>query len=70
MNTNYNYGLNDELVVLSRKKFGKNVLTNKKKKTFIKLIIESLGDPIIKILIIALFIKIIFYFKNLIYLKQ
>lgn len=64
MNTNYNYGLNDELVVLSRKKFGKNVLTNKKKKTFIKLIIESLGDPIIKILIIALFIKIIFLFQE------
>ena len=33
------------------KKYGNNKITNKKEDTFIKLFIESLGDPIIKILL-------------------
>ena len=48
MNTN---GLNNEEVVTNRKKYGNNRITNKKEDTFIKLFIESLGDPIIKILL-------------------
>ena len=57
-------GLNDEEVILSRKNNGTNEILKVKKDSFIKLLIESLGDPIIKILLIALAIKTIFLFKN------
>ncbi|MBE6147999.1 MAG: calcium-translocating P-type ATPase, PMCA-type [Firmicutes bacterium] len=57
-------GLTDEQVVESRNKFGSNEISKKKSNSFIKLLIESLGDPIIKILLIALAIKIVFLFKN------
>lgn len=57
-------GLSDNEVVKSRKKYGSNALTEVKKKTFFKLFLESLGDPIIKILLIALAIKVVFLFKD------
>ena len=57
-------GLNDEEVKKSRIKNGSNKIDNKKSNTFLKLLIESLGDPIIKILLIALAIKVVFLFKN------
>lgn len=57
-------GLTDQEVVVSRTKFGKNEIPVPKKRTLINLIIESLGDPIIKILLIALAIKIVFMFKD------
>ena len=57
-------GLTEKEVVEARKKHGTNTISSKKRNTFIKLFIETLGDPIIKILIIALFIKIIFLFKD------
>ena len=57
-------GLNKEQVLESRKKYGSNNLTKLKKHTFLQLLIESFGDPIIKILLIALMIKIIFLFKD------
>ena len=57
-------GLNDEEVIESRKKYGTNSITKRKKDTFLKLLLESLSDPIIKILLIALFIKLLFLFKN------
>ncbi len=60
---NYN-GLNDEEVLDSRKKYGNNELTKVKKKTFFKILISSLGDPIIKILLIALCIKVLFIFSK------
>ena len=63
-NTNKNIGLNDKEVIESRKKYGSNELDIKNKNTFFKLIIESLNDPIIKILLISLAIKIIFLFKD------
>ena len=61
MNTN---GLTDEEVVKSREKYGTNSLTKKESDTFFKLLIETLGDPIIKILLIALGIKVIFLIKD------
>lgn len=61
MNTNCKTGLSSNEVLFSRKKYGSNRLTMKKKNTFLKLVIESLGDPIIKILLIALMVKIIFF---------
>lgn len=47
-----------------RKKYGSNQLTKVKNNGFFKILIESLGDPIIKILLLALVIKIIFLFKD------
>ena len=46
-------GLNNEEVLASRKKYGTNAITSKKKNSFFKLFIETLADPIIKILLIA-----------------
>lgn len=57
-------GLTDKEVIQNRNKYGSNILAKNKKNSFIKLIIESLGDPIIKILLIALAIKTLFLFKN------
>lgn len=57
-------GLNNNEVEIARKKYGSNDLVINKKNSFWKLLIESLGDPIIKILLIALAIKIVFLFKN------
>lgn len=57
-------GLNDKEVVESRKKFGSNEIKNKKRNTFLGLLIESLGDPIIRILLIALGIKTVFLLKE------
>lgn len=62
-------GLNDKEVIESRKKYGNNSISGKNKSTFLNLFIETLGDPIIKILLIALFIKIIFLFKDFDYFE-
>ncbi|MBE6139586.1 MAG: hypothetical protein E7174_03730 [Firmicutes bacterium] len=61
--TMYN-GLTDNDVIESRKKYGSNELKRTKKDGFFKLLISTLGDPIIKILLIALAIKTVFLFKN------
>lgn len=60
---NYN-GLSEDEVINSRKQYGSNELTKVKKKTFIRILLESLGDPIIKILLIALGIKLLFIFSK------
>ena len=57
-------GLTDSEVLEKRKKYGSNELEKAKKDGFFKLLISTLGDPIIKILLIALAIKTIFLFKN------
>ena len=57
-------GLTDKEVIESVKKYGTNKLVTKSKSSFFKLLIESLGDPIIKILLIALAIKIVFLIKS------
>lgn len=59
-----NTGLNNEEVIKSRKKYGNNSINLSKQNKFINLLLESLGDPIIKILLIALAIKVIFLFKD------
>ena len=58
-------GLKDEEVKISREKYGSNELSKTKKDSFLRLLINTLGDPIIKILLIALAIKTIFLFKEL-----
>lgn len=57
-------GLTDNEVEISRKKYGSNELSKTKKDGFFKLLISTLGDPIIKILLIALAIKTVFLFRN------
>ena len=57
-------GLTDNEIVASRKEYGSNELGSYKKNSFIKLVINSIGDPIIRILLIALGIKILFLMKN------
>lgn len=57
-------GLNDEQVKISRKQNGSNSVNNTKSNSFISLLIESLGDPIIKILLIALAVKVVFLFRD------
>lgn len=57
-------GLTDEQVIESRKQNGDNSIGEYKKNSFIRLVINSFGDPIIRILLIALAVKTIFLFKN------
>ena len=57
-------GLSDKEVIDSRSKYGRNVISSKKRDGFFKLLLSSFGDPIIRILLIALGIKIVFLFKN------
>ena len=68
MNTNNISGLNNEQILKSRQLHGKNIFLNRKKVTVMGLFIESLSDPIVKILLIALGIKLLLIFnKNDIY---
>ena len=57
-------GLTNKEVIEQRKKYGSNEITKAKQKGMIKLFLESLGDPIIKILLIALGIKTMFLFRD------
>ena len=59
-----NKGLSDIEVIEFRKKYGTNEIISKKQNSFINLLIESFGDPMIKILLVALAIKIVFLFKD------
>ena len=60
-NTN---GLSNDEVVKSRDKYGTNALVMVNKDSFFKQFIRSLGDPIIKILLIALGIKTVFLIQD------
>jgi len=57
-------GLTEEEVEKSRQISGTNELGNYKKNSFLHLVLQSLGDPIIRILLIALAIKTVFLMKN------
>lgn len=57
-------GLTNDEVIKNREKFGSNNIKINNSNTFFSLLLESLGDPIIKILLIALMIKVVFLFKN------
>ena len=57
-------GLGPAAVEASRKQHGSNRLTQKKRSTFLHQFLESFGDPIIKVLLVALAINVIFLFKN------
>lgn len=59
-----NNGLSDKEVIINREKYGENIFTKKKQDTFFKLLLETFSDPIIKILLIALGIKMIFLIRD------
>ncbi len=63
------HGLKPEEVEKMRKTYGSNSISNVKTNSFFKLLLESLGDPIIKILFVALAIKIVFLFKDFDYFE-
>ncbi|MBR3229686.1 MAG: calcium-translocating P-type ATPase, PMCA-type [Bacilli bacterium] len=57
-------GLTETQIEENRKKYGSNAISKKEKESFSKMLLATLGDPIIKILLIALAIKTLFLFKN------
>lgn len=57
-------GLLPEEVILSREKHGDNSLAKEKTKGFFRKFIENLNDPIIKVLIFALVIEVVFTFGH------
>lgn len=57
-------GLSTSEVEESRKKHGRNILPRTKRKSFFKKFLANLGDPVIKILLGALIINLIFVFRN------
>ena len=57
-------GLTDDQVRASRKKYGSNILSRKKRKSFFQSLLSSFGDPIIKILLVALGINVLFLFHD------
>ena len=57
-------GLTNEEVKKSREKYGTNEITKTKNKKIINIFVDNLGDPIIRILLIALAVKIVFLLKD------
>ena len=63
MKENYK-GLTSEEVLASRAQHGDNSLRREKKKSLIRRFAENLSDPIIKVLVIALAVEVVFTFGN------
>lgn len=57
-------GLSDAEVLESRRKYGANSISVKNENKFLRLLLESLGDPIIKIMLIALAVRVVFLFSS------
>ncbi len=57
-------GLDAGQVERSRRKHGSNSLTKRKRNSFGRQFLQSFGDPIIKILLAALAINVLFLFRN------
>ena len=57
-------GLTTAQVEESRKKHGANIMSRAKKKSFLRQFVTNLGDPVVKILIGALILNIIFTFRD------
>ena len=58
-------GLSDTEVQSSRENHGSNRLSRKKRKSFLAQFISNLGDPIIRILMIALAVNVIFMIRDI-----
>lgn len=57
-------GLTEKEVLLSRKKYGENTLTEKKRKGFFAQYLSSFGDPIIRILLCVLVVNFFFMLRG------
>ncbi len=57
-------GLTDAEIIQSREKYGSNKIETKNENSFFRLLIESFGDPITRILLIVLAVKIVFLFRE------
>lgn len=57
-------GLNPVEVEASRRENGANTLTRRKKRGFFRQFLSSFGDPIIKVLLAALAVNVIFLFRH------
>ncbi len=57
-------GLNEAQVRASREQNGSNLFTGKKRKSLIRKYLESFGDPIIRILLVALAVNVFFMLKT------
>ena len=57
-------GLNDKEVKRSRAEHGENVLSTTKKRSFFNQFAMNMGDPVIRILLCALVLNILFLFRN------
>lgn len=57
-------GLTDEQVLDSRRVHGENSLSVKKRKGFFRQFLSNFGDPIIKVLLAALAINVLFLFRH------
>ena len=58
-------GLTASEVEASRKKYGENRLTKKKRRSILRQFIENLGDPVIRILLCALGVNLLFIFLQI-----
>ena len=58
-------GLTDREVEESRARYGANSLTEKKRKSFFRRYLEAFSDPIIKILVGALFLNLVISYKDI-----
>ncbi len=58
-------GLSEKDVPHIRKKYGANILTKARRRSFLSKFISNLGDPIIKILIGSMIINVAFMIKNI-----
>lgn len=65
MNTNIYTGLNDEEVKRSAEKYGRNVYERVKPKGIIRRLLDNFKDPIIRILLLAMGVNLLFTLKNI-----
>lgn len=57
-------GLNTEQVAESRKKYGSNKMTRKKRRGFFAEYLSNLGDPVVRVLLVSLAVNIIFTLRD------
>lgn len=62
--TDIQTGLTEKQVVANRKLYGSNEIVASNQVGFFSKLLETLGDPIIKILLVALVIKTVFLFQD------
>ncbi len=57
-------GLDEAAVAASRARHGANIMTRRRKKSFLRRLLTNMGDPVIKILLAALVVNVIFTFRG------